>query len=114
MSGLLENVFENKADVSTWKMVFIDLDGRDGIKECVLRCRDSETHHNIIFHYSAGEVYATEFTYRDGKFIYANGAIEGSGSASGTYWNRICFECGQRAVQVKEVGWNYGYDRTEA
>lgn len=57
MSGLLENVFENKADMSTWKMVFIDLDGKDGIKECVLRCRDSETHHNIIFHYSAGEVY---------------------------------------------------------
>lgn len=114
MSDLLENVFENKADMSTWKMVFIDLDGKDGIKECVLRCRDSETHHNIIFHYSAGEVYATEFTYRDGKFIYANGVIEGSGSASGTYWNRICFERGERAVQVKEVGWDYGDDRTEA
>lgn len=108
MKTLLETVFENKADMDTWKLVFVDLDGQDGIKECVLRCKDSERHYNIIFHYFAGEIYASELPYRDATYIYANGITEGEGGAGSTYWNRIYFEWGEKAVHINEAGWYYG------
>ena len=118
MSDFQRIVFEDKADLSRWKIVCVDLDGRDGIKECVLRCEDSERHYNIIFHYWAGGVYASEAPYRDMTFIYENGIKEGSGSASSIYYDRIDFEYGTEAVKTQVAGWDTGYapagSRTEA
>ena len=118
MSGYLETVFENKAHIRRWKMIFADLDDIDGVKECILRCEGSERHYNVIFHYDAGKVYVSEITYRDGIFIYENGIVEGSGSASSTCYDRICFENGQKAIPTKFAGWNVGGipmgSRTEA
>lgn len=107
MPKLLDTVFENRADTSKWKLVFVDLDGDDAIKECVLRCEDSERHYNIVFHYFAGVVYASELTYRDGTFIYASGIIEGSGSGFNAYWYRLGYNWGTEATHRQVAGWNY-------
>ena len=118
MSDFQRIVFEDKADLSCWKIVCVDLDGTDGIKECVLRCEDSERHYNVIFHYWRGSVYASEMPFRAMKFIYENGITEGSGSASSTYYDRMTFENGEKAVHMLAAGWNMGFtpegSRTEA
>ena len=119
MSDFQRIVFEDKADLSCWKIVCVDLDGTDGIKECVLRCEDSERHYNVIFRYWAGGVYVSEFPFRDMTFIYENGITEGSGAASSTYYDRIDFEYGTEAVHTQVAGWHTGQhnpagSRTEA
>ena len=119
MSDFQRIVFEDKADLSRWKIVCVDLDGRDGIKECILRCKDSERHYNVIFRYWAGGVYVSEFPFRDMTFIYENGITEGSGAASSTYYDRIDFEYGTEAVHTQVAGWHTGQhnpagSRTEA
>ncbi|MGN1187570.1 MAG: hypothetical protein ACI4R6_03675, partial [Lachnospiraceae bacterium] len=118
MSDFQRIVFEDKADLSCWKIVCVDLDGVDGIMECVLRCEDSERHYNVIFRYWRGSVYASEMPFRAMKFIYENGITEGSGSASSTYYDRMVFEDGEKAVPMLTAGWNMGLapegSRTEA